>query len=172
MGINRNITTAKAVIWNGDEVARVRGLTPNNLATVLQLEGSNLREALDALDQVDLQGLDGKDSEAVAGRLVQAAPAIIVHLTKVLPRFLAAVIVVAADGEEDDIDYVAAEWPVALQFLALTEIAVLTFSGPEGFKAFVGNAFALAGLAKTLTGANTGTAASTPSESGSTPYSS
>lgn len=172
MGLNRNISTAKAVMWNGEEAARVRGLTPNNLATVLQLEGTSLRSALDALDEADMQGVDPKDTDAVATRLIAAAPSIVVHLSKVLPRFLAAVIVVAADGEEEDIDYVAQEWPLALQFLALTEIAVLTFSGAEGFKAFVGNAFALAGLAKTLTGANTGTDAPTPSGSGSTPSSS
>lgn len=172
MGINRNISAAKVVMWNGEEAATVRGLTPNNLATILQMEGTNLRSALDALDEADLQGVDPKDTDAIAGRLISAAPAVIVHLSKTLPRFLAAIIVVAADGEEDDISHVAEEWPLALQFLALTEIAVLTFSGAEGFRAFLGNAFALAGLAKTLTGANTGTAAPTPSGSGSTPSSS
>lgn len=172
MAINRNISAAKAVMWNGDEAARVRGLTPNDIAVILDREGTNLRAVLDALDEVDLGGLDTKDADQVAGRLVTAAPGIVVHLSKTLPRFIAAVIAVAADGDDEDIDHVTAEWPLALQFLALSEIAILTFSGAEGFRAFVGNVFALAGLAKTLTGANTGTAEPTLSGSGSTPSSS
>ena len=174
MAINRNITTAKQVMWNGQEAARVRGLSANDLATVLQREGSGLKTVLDALDNVDLEGVDTQDTNAVSGKLLAAGPQIVVELSRSLPLFLATLIVVAADGDDDDIEHVANDWPVALQFLALSEIASLTFSGAEGFRAFVGNAFALVGLAKTLTGAdkNTGTAGRTLSENGATPSSS
>lgn len=168
MAINRKLTTAKSVKWNGDEAARVRGLTPNDIALILEREGESLKTVLDVLDEVDLAGIGEGETDKLADRIMAAGPGIVVHLSKMLPRFLAAVIVVASDGDEDDIDYVASDWPLALQFLALADIATLTFSGPEGFKAFVGNVLGLVGLAKTLTGAdkNTGTAALTQSDGG------
>lgn len=168
MAIIRNITTAKPVVWNGEEVAQVRGLSPNDLAIVLEREGEGLRDVLSAFDDLDVQ--DVKDKDQVAGALMQMGPQIVVHLAKAVPSLLASIIVVASDGNDDDVEYVEKNWPLALQFLALTDIAVLSFSGAEGFRTFVGNAFALVGLAKTLTGADkaTGTGASTPSESGAT----
>ena len=174
MAISRNITTSKAVTWNGVEAARVRGLTPNDLQVILEAEGGSLREALNALDEVDLAGVQTSDHDAIAQRLIAAGPSIVVHLSKVLPRFLATVVVVASDGTDEDIDYVVSDWPLPLMFMALSDIAALTFSGPEGFRTFVGNVSALAGLSKTLVGAdkNTGTAGSTRSESGATPSSS
>src|SRR5690606_14019108 len=139
MAIKR-ITTSKTVLWNGGEAASVRGLSSADLATILKREGTGLRSVLDALDEVDVQDVQGGDRDAIAGALMRAGPGIVVHLAKTLPHFIATVIVVAADGEDEDIEHVASDWPVALQFLALCEIASLTFSGPEGFRAFVGNA--------------------------------
>ena len=174
MAINRKITANRAVQWNGEEAARVRGLTPNDLAVILEREGSGLRAALDVLDDADLNTVDTSDANAVAGALIKVGPQVVVQLSQALPHFLATIIVVAADGDDEDVQIVASEWPLALQFMALTEIAVLTFSGAEGFRDFLGNAYALVGLGKTLTGAdkNTGPAAQTPSGGGSIPSSS
>lgn len=178
MGINRKIRTASVVRWNGEEAAQVRGLSSNDIAVILEREGTDLRAVLDALDEADLSGVDVGNTDQVAGALARVGPGLVVELARRLPRFLATVIAVAADADdetiEEDVQHISTDWPVPLQFLALTEIASLTFSGPEGFRAFVGNVLALGGLTKVLTGAgnNTGTAAQIPSENGSQPYSS
>lgn len=174
MAINRKISTTKAVMWNGEEVADVRGLSSNDIAVILEREGAGLRAVLDMLDEADLSGVDVTNQEQVAGAVMGIAPTMVVQLSRMLPAFLATVIAVAADGDDEDIDHIEKHWPVALQFLALSEIASLTFSGAEGFRAFVGNVLALGGLTKVLTGAdkNTGTAGPTPSGSGSIPSSS
>lgn len=177
MAINKKASLRKSVKWNGGEVAQVRGLSSRDIEVILSREGESLRSVLDALDdQVDLHAVDVKNPDSIAAAIMKAGPGTVVQISRMLPHFLSTVVAVAADSEDldGDVEHIAAEWPVALQFMALTDIAVLTFSGPEGFRAFVGNVLALVGLAKTLTGAdkNTGTGAPTPSASGVTQSSS
>ena len=156
MAINKSIKNVRdAVMWNGEEAASVRGLTPNDVAQLLADKGQGVHVMLEASDAFSFADIDLNDKGQVADKIMSDAPKMIVHMANNLPDFLAKVIVVAAGGDDEDVEYIRDNWPLPLQFEALRKIAVQTFSGPEGFRMFVGNVLALAGAVKNLTGGQT-----------------
>lgn len=157
MAINRGIQNVRdSVMWNGEEAATVRGLTPNDVAQLLADEGRGLHVMLEANEAFSFADIDLKNKEQIADRIMAEAPKLLVHLANNLPDFLAKLIAVAADGDDEDADFIRDNWSLPLQYEALRKIAVQTFSGPEGFRMFVGNVLALADTMRSLTGRKAG----------------
>jgi hypothetical protein len=158
MGINRNTASlSKSVSWDGNEVAVVRGLTPSNIADILIQEGESLIDLFNAFEKLDTKGVDMKDNEAVATMIMEKAVPMLATLAKDAPRFLAAIIAVAASSKDDDVaadtDFIAENFSLPLQFECLKEIARMTFVGPDGFRLFLGNVSALASTVAAMTSA-------------------
>ena len=159
MGINRTITAARASVkWNGEEAAVVRGLTPADVSNILVMEGENLIALIKAFDTMDTGNVDFKNTEAVADMIMGKATPLLTSLANDAPRFLAAIIAVAARDKEDDLEeltsFVEENFTLALQFECLKDIARMTFIGPEGFRLFVGNVSALASTVAGMTSAS------------------
>jgi hypothetical protein len=148
--IKTKFGTTRPILWDGEEVAQVRGLTPNDLSSILSQEGNGLQAMLACLDDIDFTKANEQD---ITAGLMKAGPSIVVKLSREFPAFIATVIAVAGDGEDDAVEWITQYWPLGLQLEAMIQICSLTFSGPEGFRAFVGNVFALVKLTDTLTGA-------------------
>lgn len=156
MAINRGIKNVRdRVLWNGEEAATVRGLTPNDVAQLLADQGRGVHVMLEASETFTFSDIDLHNKDQVADRIMEEAPRLLVHLANHLPDFLAKLIAVAAEGDDEDADFIRDNWSLPLQYEALRKIAVQTFSGPEGFRMFVGNVLALAETVKSLTGGKT-----------------
>lgn len=144
------------VQWGGEEAATVRGLSPNDITDIVLAEGEGILELFGLRDSIDLKGVDLKDSEAVADVLMAQGPQALIQVAQKLPLLLARIIAVAADeNNEDQIIEISKAWPLPLQFEALAVIARMTFMGPEGFRAFVGNVSTLLSSLSAITNVKT-----------------
>ncbi|HEY1404749.1 MAG TPA: hypothetical protein VGB05_11515 [Pyrinomonadaceae bacterium] len=147
MAINRALRAVRTSIeWNGEKAADVRGLTPTDIAAALTSEGDKFDGILEAFDMLDLTA----GTDALADQAMQQAPMIVMKLAANAPRFIANLIAFAAD-DVDAVDDVML-WPAPLQFEVLTEIARLTFAGPEKLHLFLGNVAALVDILSNITG--------------------
>jgi len=141
------------VEWQGEVVASVRGLSPADVTSILLAVGEDLAGALSLMEEIDKIGLDPRDPEMLADRLMQDWPKIVKMIGDYLPNVLSQIIANAAD-DPDSWEMVRDSYSFVLQFEILAEIARLTFNSPEGFKRFVGNVLALVDLGGTLTNGN------------------
>lgn len=150
MGINKSLALATASVeWNGEEAAKVRGLSPADIGTIIAVHGEDIFEAFLSLDEFD--SLRVGSVEDVADKLMADGPKIIGKMSTAMPRLIAFVIACAADAK-DDVESIE-PWPLPLQFDCLVQIARLTFVGPEGFRVFVGNVQALVASIGAMTNA-------------------
>ena len=155
MGINKEIVSKKTEVqWNGAVAVTVKGLTPNDIARVLQNAGEDIAGVVGIADSLDglKSSVEGQPADDVAEILVKQVPMILQSIGTHLPELLARLIAVGAE-DEDEWEFVLKEFNVGLQFECLKEIANLSFNGPEGFRMFVGNALALLDTGRTLSSA-------------------
>src|SRR5690625_813406 len=171
MSINKAQKNVRStVLWHGEEAAKVRWLTPNDVAQLLADRGQGIQALLEANDAFSLAGIDLDNKEAIADRIMESGPKLVVHLASTMPDLIARLIAVAAEEDDDEtVEYIRDNWSLPLQFEALRHIAVQTFAGPEGFRMFVGNVLALGQTVSHLTGQATARSVRAPrgSESGS-----
>lgn len=129
-----------SVQWNGEEAATVRGLTPNDITKILLAEGEGVLGLFGLRDEIDLKGVDLKDTNAVADVLMEQGPNVLIRAASTMPLLIARIIGVAGDDDSDETVFqIATTWPLPLQFEILGQIARMTFVGPEGFRQFLGN---------------------------------
>jgi hypothetical protein len=149
MAINKALKGAtRKVEWNGVEAAEVRGLSPNDVFGLLNEEGNGVKSLIVSAENLGIKA--GMPIEQIAAQIEVQAPQLFVALAEEMPKFLAKLIALAAD-DESAWEHVMEHWPIALQFMAVSDIAALSFGGVHGFRMFVGNVLALAGIVGTMT---------------------
>jgi len=164
VSINKLFLNAKQkVLWNGQEAAEVRGLTPDDFANILVVDGETLDGALQAFDSLDLAGVNPRDSNSVADAVMSQGPKVLVAVANKAPGIIARIIAVAADDNTPEaIEAIRTGFPLPLQFEILRQISIQTFAGPEGFRLFVGNVAALVGTVGAMTSAKSMTRTPSP----------
>jgi hypothetical protein len=140
MSINTDFYVPKAkVSHDGKEACEVRGLTPEDIAQIVNEHADDVGKVMSALE---------KDSGAalgeggVADALEALSPAAFNNMLMSVPALAAKIIAIAAD-EPSMWGHVQKNFVMPLQFNILVEIARLTFIDKNGFKEFLGNAMAL-----------------------------
>lgn len=162
----KKLAVPKATItWEGQEVAKVRGVSPSDLASLLVQVGEDLAGLFDLREEIDKMQLTGGTPDELADTLLTHWPKIVGAVGTHLPNLMAQLIARAAD-EPDEWEMVKENYSFVLQFEILVEIAKLTFNSPEGFAKFLGNVFALVDLSGTLTSGAT----KRPRTNGAPPY--
>ena len=145
-----DITTP--LMWNGDEVATIRGLTPDDITLILMAEGDGIAEVFGLADKLAEEGVNLKDTNEIADHVMAKGPKLMMELATRVPGLLARIIAVACnEPEEEAANEIRATWVLPLQFEALTLVAKLTFVGIDGFRLFLGNAQALAASVSAIT---------------------
>ena len=150
MSLNKDLLVAnEKILWDGKEVAVVRGLTPQDLSDILTTESDNIIDLFNAGGSMDLSGVDLKDNDAVAAHALRIAPEMLMVVAERMPSLISRIIACAAD-ERDAHAYVQRAWPAPLQIDAVRTIFQLTFVGPAGFRTFLGNVTSLVSTTKAL----------------------
>ncbi len=153
--LNKEIRKRTATVYSGDEVAaEIRALAPTDVAQVLVAMSQDIGAvfaALDSIDEIDFRQA-AANPEAMADKVMAVLPSALVAVQRHLPDVMAQMIATAS-GEPDSWEFVRDNFDTALQFNILAEVCRLTFVNVEGFKVFMGNVLALAGVVQNLTSA-------------------
>ncbi len=131
--------------WQGEVVATVRHLAPADVAAILVTVGEDIAGLLGIAENIDAIKQNTTSQDALADQLLAQWPKVLNAVLEHMPNLMAQIIARAA-GEPDSCEMVRDDYPITIQVQALTEIASLTFDGPEGFKLFVGNVLLLLDL--------------------------
>ncbi len=153
--LNKEIRKRTATIYWGDEVAaEVRALAPTDVAQVLVAMSQDIGAVFNALDSID--GMDLRQAaanpEGLAEVIMTRLPIAMAAFQRHLPDVMAQLVATASDNPEEW-EFVRDNFDVALQFNILAEVCRITFVSVDGFKAFMGNVLALAGVVENLTSA-------------------
>lgn len=147
MSINQQYQVErKEVMWNGQVAGDVRGLTPNDIMSVV---AENPKEA-DMIfsimeEEADLSADASPDD--IATSLESAAKTSMSKVVAKAPNIIAKLIATACDSP-DHWEFVRDKFVLPLQFEMLQEVARLTFIDPPAFRRFLGNVMALVGAIK------------------------
>ena len=140
----------ETVLWQGEVVAEIRGLNPEDISSILVTAGEDLAGVFSAAEEFETIDFKESSTEMVAEQLMAQWPKLVAGVATHLPDVLAKIVACAADSP-DEWEMVRDEYPFALQFEILVVLGRLTFDSPEGFKRFVGNVLLLVDLAGKLT---------------------
>lgn len=138
----------KKVNWNGQEVAEVRGLTPNDIVRVIAENPEQADTVLSAIERGGFKPSADDSADDIAASLQKGAAESFGMIVSKCPDIVAKVIAVACDAP-DQWEIVRDRHVVPLQFELAQEIARLTFVDPPAFRRFVGNVMALIGVFQT-----------------------
>lgn len=145
MAINRKyVKKVVSIEYLGEELATVRALTADDLREIMVRLGASVSDLLSTIEEAEFG-----DANKLTNQLLQHAPKLISTLSETVPDMLA--LIIAHAGDEPDAVDVIAEWPVPVQVEAAAEVFRLTFVDDEGFRKFVGNAWALVQSGNALT---------------------
>jgi hypothetical protein len=121
MAVKIRIKTVKVIDADGEEIAEVRGLSPNDFFELYNLHKPVMEQAYSRFAEVDAQYVTEQDFRDMAGEAIQHAPALLAH-----------VIAIGADDRENFDEIL--KMPVGDQIECVTKIMELTFTSGFGPK--------------------------------------
>jgi hypothetical protein len=146
MSLNTNFyIQKKPIVWQGQDVCEVRGITPNDLAQAMTENAADMEAVVLLLEKdKDLANTGDMGPDAIQAMIESNTKRLFTSVLTSAPNLVAKLIAIACDSP-DQWEFVKANYVLPLQFEIIREVAMLTFVDGEGFKAFLGNVMALAG---------------------------